>query len=401
MEAFSLLKYWKSTSGNLAAPPQQLPLPTTTTTTTTVLTSDTTSNAADDDGPFFDLEFAVPTEDDDNDNDNDNDEEEDDYEDEDNLKEDRETEIDEHDDDDEDENAEDDVEERELEPDLTFSPSDDLFFKGRILRFDGSEEMINSSNKTGQFAIPVSLVKSATKFRVFLLGLKRSKSESKQNQNQNKAPENQHASKKLFTVKFKVEEVPIFSLLTRASSNSKVNSNTSINKEEEQEGEEQQKLDGLGSNSECSGDEKKNKKEVVQKYLKMVKPLYVKVSKKKQRATVERREKMAEKQGLNLKVIAKKHLGKSKSAVVHSMVQQNTTSSKRRDDSLLQQQDGIQSAILHCKRSFNSSKDFLDGEEASSLLLSQLVNDSLNEQKATVVVAAATMEEKQNGVVAA
>ena len=64
---------------------------------------------------------------------------------------------------------------------------------------------------------------------------------------------------------------------------------------------------------------------------------------------------MRQKQRVNLKVMAKKHLGKSDSAVIHSMVR-DTTSSKKRDDSLLQQQDGIQSAILHCKRSFNSSK---------------------------------------------
>ncbi|GLU21181.1 hypothetical protein SLE2022_373380 [Rubroshorea leprosula] len=46
-----------------------------------------------------------------------------------------------------------------------------------------------------------------------------------------------------------------------------------------------------------------------------------------------------------------KHLGKSRSA--------SATASpvSRRDDSLLLQHDGIQSAILHCKKSFNSSRE--------------------------------------------
>lgn len=55
-----------------------------------------------------------------------------------------------------------------------------------------------------------------------------------------------------------------------------------------------------------------------------------------------------------------KHLGKSRSA--SSAVAAAPTApvmSRRRDDSLLQQQDGIQSAILHCKRSFNASRGTL------------------------------------------
>ncbi|MCL7028294.1 hypothetical protein MKW94_030740 [Papaver nudicaule] len=61
--------------------------------------------------------------------------------------------------------------------------------------------------------------------------------------------------------------------------------------------------------------------------------------------------------------IVRKHLGKSRSASSVNPVTATTNSAssgiqaKRRDDSLLQQQDGIQSAILHCKRSFNASRD--------------------------------------------
>jgi hypothetical protein len=46
---------------------------------------------------------------------------------------------------------------------------------------------------------------------------------------------------------------------------------------------------------------------------------------------------------------------------------------QRRDDSLLQLQDGIQSAIAHCKRSFNASKgtcaDGPTSQRDSSILL--------------------------------
>ncbi|CAL5357790.1 unnamed protein product [Camellia sinensis] len=49
-----------------------------------------------------------------------------------------------------------------------------------------------------------------------------------------------------------------------------------------------------------------------------------------------------------------KHLGKSRSAA--SAVGIIPPVASKRDDSLLEQHDGIQSAILHCKRSYNSSR---------------------------------------------
>ena len=57
--------------------------------------------------------------------------------------------------------------------------------------------------------------------------------------------------------------------------------------------------------------------------------------------------------GLNLK--GKKHLGKSKSVLVHSNSNVQTVVSNRRDNLLLQQEDGNQGAILYCKRSFNNA----------------------------------------------
>ncbi|KAL2552640.1 putative membrane-associated kinase regulator 2 [Forsythia ovata] len=70
----------------------------------------------------------------------------------------------------------------------------------------------------------------------------------------------------------------------------------------------------------------------------------------------------SQKQGNNLQAGLKgvlKHLEKYRSessAPVPAMDPLANMSSSRRDYSLLQQQDGIQGAILHCKRSFNASR---------------------------------------------
>ena len=171
MEAFSLLKYWKSTSNggeNGVSPHTSLTTSAPTSSTSTIVTTVSDahdSDTTDDDGPFFDLEFTVPTEDEEEEE-TDNDEENNDEKEAEEIYEELEEVV---------------SEERELEDtNLRFSPSDDLFFKGRIVSIDASE--VSSENKSVQFPIPVSLVKSATKFRVFLAGLKRSKSKSKQQQ---------------------------------------------------------------------------------------------------------------------------------------------------------------------------------------------------------------------------
>ena len=60
-----------------------------------------------------------------------------------------------------------------------------------------------------------SLLKSATKFRVFMLGLKKPKPNDKDSNNgSDSAIPEAHKDKKHFTVKFKVEEVPIVSLFS-------------------------------------------------------------------------------------------------------------------------------------------------------------------------------------------
>ncbi|KAL0015901.1 hypothetical protein SO802_002970 [Lithocarpus litseifolius] len=433
MEAFSLLKYWRGSGGGVNVTGVgdsgvNARTAGTTTIVTAVSQTDDENEDNDDDGPFFDLEFTVP------------DEEEEENQGKENENESEVEVLEEEEEDEDDDNDEDDEfddgggDEREFkftlssgsgsgssnvdraDPNLSLSPSDDLFFKGRLVPIEPSSLVLNPSesepNSKPQF--PVKLLKSATKFRVFMLGLKKSKlpnptspkqdkkePEQQQQQQKQKQEPKQSTKNKSFTVKFKVEEVPIMSLFTRDSSKS-----ASVNKTQKQNTEE------LGSSSSSSSstvsEEKKFSKEVMQKYLKKVKPLYVRVSRrygeklrfsgqlslggaaagakpilqktaapaaeKSQAAEPEGSESSANNNNINnnvkthqklgniptgLRVVCK-HLGKSRSAssAVAAAPIGTAAASKRRDDSLLQQQDGIQSAILHCKRSFNASRVF-------------------------------------------
>lgn len=152
----------------------------------------------------------------------------------------------------------------------------------------------------------------------------------------------------------------------------------------------------------ASAEERKFAKEVVLKYLNKIRPLYVRVSKRygdKLRFTASEGEETDAETEVAVAVVpanatpAKeaavvepekasqpvvvacgvraprasvpaglkevcKRLGKSRSAsatVVAKAAAEVAPPPQRRDDSLIQQQDGIQSAIAHCKRSFNSS----------------------------------------------
>ncbi|KAA8539985.1 hypothetical protein F0562_026677 [Nyssa sinensis] len=247
------------------------------------------------------------------------------------------------------------------------SPTD-VFFKGRIVALE-----TNSKPQS-----PISLLKSAPKFRVLMLGFKKSKSQKIEKndvsmatpKHQIPSPSHQEQSKR-FKVKCKVEEVPIVSLFTRENS-----------------------LRSKMAQRSASSDDSSTRfpKDVVQKYLKLIKPLYVRVSKRyndkmkfsDQLSTAtplsspataplfSPKKQAEEKQGSRpaaLRVVCK-HLGKSRSA--SSAVRITPSPANRRDDSLLLQHDGIQSAILYCKTSFNSSK--------GSSLLSRSASDSFNEK---------------------
>ncbi|KAE8662045.1 putative membrane-associated kinase regulator 2 [Hibiscus syriacus] len=173
----------------------------------------------------------------------------------------------------------------------------------------------NSSSESKSPQFPVSLLKSATKFRVFLLRLKKSKLNS-------------------------AEKIESGSADEPVSRHSKSQNNRAPTTKE-------------------------FSKDVMQKYLKKVKPLYVRVSRR-----YGEKLKLSGKLSLGslnparhrlrllrIRVVCK-HLGKSRSASsAVAAVPPTPAVSKRSDDSLLQQQDGIQGAILHCKRSFNGCQD--------------------------------------------
>lgn len=415
MEAFSLLKYWKGgVAGGVLVGGGDSGV---TSRATTIVTA-VAQPSDDDDGPFFDLELSVP------------DEGEEDAE---AKKESNDGGFEEVsgavDSDDEENEGEGTDGDREfkltlspcysndrVDQNLALSPSDDLFFKGRLVPIEPSV-VLNGSESNLKPQFPASLLKSATNFRVLMLKFKKSRLSSTgkgtsenatdranesavpqmQKKEEEKGDDTNTKQSKFFTVKFKVEELPKVSLFTRENSKSANKSQKQSNAEE----------------SAAIADEKRFSKEVMQKYLKKVKPLYVRVSKRygeklrfsgqlslasglkaavspppcaaaaaqkpsppNATTTAEKSQPETEfaeaaavsnvknlKQGnfpAGLRVVCK-HLGKSRSASsAVAAAPPAPTTSKRRDDSLLQQQDGIQSAILHCKRSFNASRGNFD-----------------------------------------
>lgn len=409
MEAFSLLKYWRNGGGGGSG---------VATTTTSVSSPDSTANARTitktivtaaavspyssdgEEGPYFDLEFALP--DPESDNEEDPSAESQDHDDPEATKTEDEDETESGSDEEEisvheNDEEEDDEEEAELklaltsgdctDQNVTLSSSDDLFSKGNLVSIEPSSILLNASEDNLKF--PVSLVKSATKFRVLLLKLKKSKSSNGDSVEIAEKDEveirgEREKRSKFLAVKFKVEEVPLVSLFTRDTSS----------KENHVHGKGLKNNNVEDSDPNAASDEKKLTKELMQKYLKMVKPFYVRVSKRyveklkfsgnlsfpgggsrgcaaAQIPPEKGGEVVAEaaaptnltthpKQGnINLQAglkVVKKHLGKSRSAsAAVATAPPGKTTSNRRDDSLLQLQDGIQGAILHCKRSFNAS----------------------------------------------
>ena len=172
---------------------------------------------------------------------------------------------------------------------------------------------IESNHSEGNPKFPLSFVKTAGKFGV-LFGKPNSSNEK-----------TEKPKKELLRVKFKVDEVkgPLISLFARDCSIS-----------------EDPDSDKLG-------------KEILHKYLNILKPLYVRVEKMKFSGAASPPPEMAKsgfRSNSNLQAgikVVRKHLGKSRSTSV-------SPPGNRRDDSLLEVQDGIQGAILHCKRSFHS-----------------------------------------------
>ncbi|RAL37093.1 hypothetical protein DM860_004015 [Cuscuta australis] len=227
--------------------------------------------------------------------------------------------------------------------------SDDIFFNAAAGLFP-VEPSSSDARGAANSKFPASLVKKAAKFRVLMLKLNKPRANNAEktesggtNPGQKDAEEDEEdespigTEKRPLTVRFTVVE------------------------------EIEQK-----SNAE----EKKFSRETMEKYLNFVRPLYVRVSKRyggeklgfSGRVSLNRVESKAEKGETETDPAADKssafrvkqglrglreHLIKSRSAAPSPGV----WPSRRRDDSLLQQQDGIQGAILHCKRSFHSTRE--------------------------------------------
>lgn len=218
---------------------------------------------------------------------------------------------------------------------------------------DLSKRKILPIEPTSKPESPISLLKSAPRFRVLMFKKSKSMAEhqtGKTGESEMKSvfvdtAKNKKQESKLLTVKFKLKEAANVPIFTRDNSLRKQISDDSS---------------------------KRFPKEVIRKYLKLIKPLYIKVSKRQSEkpkftgelsmpspssspATQPSCSPKKEKQGsipAGIRVV-RKHLGKSKSASAATIVMPSTVN--RRDDSLLLQHDGIQSAILHCKKSFSSS----------------------------------------------
>ncbi|RWW80353.1 hypothetical protein BHE74_00011306 [Ensete ventricosum] len=347
---------------------------------TTVLrpNSDDGGGDSEDEGPFFDLEFALPLREQNR------------------LYREKQQQFS-SDTESYDEEDEEEEEAEEEEFDLMVSPdrcrygrgcssrSEDLFFKGRLVPLEPSSlrDLAASEPKASKPQVTAFLLKSAAKFRVLRLGFHRKSNSASTQSNPvaspattSPSPKQQHQNK--FSVKFKVEETPLASLFTRDSSSRSSSSSRSVRFYAD---------DGLPTS-----EARKLPKDVLQRYISKIKPLYINISKRyggklrfsgplrsagawKVRPAGEGGEasgggqlkepasaagtvagSLKSQDGTipaGLKVVCRR-LRKSRSAsAAVASVRSPTLATGRRDDSLLEQQDGIQSAIAHCKRSFN------------------------------------------------
>lgn len=221
----------------------------------------------------------------------------------------------------------------------SLSPTD-VLSKRKILPIEPS----SSSSLKPQS--PISLLKSAPKLRVAIFKKPKSMATLKtEKTGVMEKTESTRKQNKLFTIKFRVEDASNLSMFTRASSLRKTKHKESIHTD--------------SSSSSSSSSSKRFSKDMIQKYLKLIKPLYVRVSKKNGKTGFPEELTEASSSSPTASPAKKekkgnipagfKHLSKSKSVSAAAVM-----SPARRDDSLLLQHDGIQSAILHCKNSFNS-----------------------------------------------
>ncbi|KAL9240497.1 hypothetical protein vseg_014707 [Gypsophila vaccaria] len=166
---------------------------------------------------------------------------------------------------------------------------------------------------------PISILRSASpKLRIFMFGKMSKKSRNSHENDSVSSPKSTDST--AFTVKFKIEDGSIVPKFTRTNSSNQLLSPNL---------EQRRNVD----------DSKRFSKDVLQKYLNFVKPLYSKKSDDISCSSATKESRFKSKT---------KHLGKSKSA--SSMIV-SAPSSARNDHPC----DGIEGAILHCKRSLNAS----------------------------------------------
>ncbi|KAH9291956.1 hypothetical protein KI387_042860 [Taxus chinensis] len=167
---------------------------------------------------------------------------------------------------------------------------------------------------------------------------------------------------KFFTVRFKVVEVPLFFRLTRDNSRGSGRDESSTDFQKKSE-------DPDGNIAECKSNErnKKKVKEILLKYVKMIKPLYVKIS---QRHNEKTRHAYLEKAGVCIGARNNGFLGSERSIQKQLSFSGNLRTAhkhffKERDSSvyvnpdlpgyslstMMEFQSAIQGAIAHCKRS--------------------------------------------------
>ncbi|XP_015878318.3 membrane-associated kinase regulator 5 isoform X2 [Ziziphus jujuba] len=236
---------------------------------------------------------------------------------------------------------------------------------------------------------PIALLRSAPKFRVLMFKKPKSTA-TKKTEKTGEAEaysiltETQRKQKqegKLSTVKFNVEEDSNISKLNRESSLRRIGSK-------------------LLQNQSSDDSTRTERKDILQKYLKLIKPLYAKASKRYGEKMKFQSDlsvaspwsspvpaasmcSLKDKQGnipAGIRDVCK-HLGKSKSASAVSA----TVPTNRRDDSLLQQHDGIQSAILHYSSSLSRSTSDSSSMKScfsDSSLLSHFISESSQDRSA-------------------
>lgn len=219
--------------------------------------------------------------------------------------------------------------------------SSDVLSKRKILPIEPT-----SNTSTSKPQSPISLLKSApNKLNISIFRKQRPVMDSKTEEAKNRAGQKQS----LFTLKFELQRqqcqkrnVSVFNRVW--SLRKSPNDNESL-----------QSYDSCSSSTSTS---KRFSKEAIGRYLKLIKvnknqkgtPPSPSQSPAASPATVAfQSPKQSTSTGFRA---VSRHLGKSKSA--SSSLTSSTAA--RRDDSLLLYNDGIQSAILHCKKSFNSSR---------------------------------------------